>query len=56
MTPEEYMVLGEDHFVFLAPCSTALASSVPEICHGVTNFDRASFNQTFNQSGNGFLS
>lgn len=54
--PEEHMVPGQDHFIFLAPCSAALASVVPEICHDAPNFDRVAFHQTFNQSIVAFFS
>lgn len=48
--PEEHIVPGEDHYVFLAPCGAALAAAVPEICHDTPKFDRAAFHQTFNQA------
>jgi predicted dienelactone hydrolase len=55
-TPEEHIVPGQDHFVFLAPCSAALAGAVPAICHDAPGFDRASFHQTFDQSVVAFFS
>jgi predicted dienelactone hydrolase len=48
--PEEHVVPGEDHYIFLAPCSAALAAAVPEICHDTANFDRAAFHRAFNQA------
>jgi predicted dienelactone hydrolase len=46
--PEEHIVPNENHFVFLAPCSNALAAAVPEICHDAPGFDRAAFHRNFN--------
>ncbi len=46
--PEEHVVKDADHFVFLAPCSTALMQAVPSICHDPTGFDRAAFHRSFN--------
>jgi len=54
--PEEHIVPGADHFVFLAPCSVALAAAVPSICQDAPGFDRAAFHSTFNQSVVGFFS
>jgi predicted dienelactone hydrolase len=48
--PEEHIVPGQDHYVFLAPCSAALAAAVPDICHDTANFDRAAFHRTFDQA------
>jgi predicted dienelactone hydrolase len=48
--PEEHIVPGQDHYVFLAPCSAALAVAVPDICHDTVNFDRAAFHRTFDQA------
>ncbi len=48
--PEEHIVPGQDHYVFLAPCSAALASAVPEICHDTGDFDRAAFHKNFNDA------
>jgi predicted dienelactone hydrolase len=48
--PEEHVVPGQDHYVFLAPCSADLAAAVPEICHDTANFDRAAFHRAFNQA------
>jgi predicted dienelactone hydrolase len=54
--PEEQTVPGEDHFIFLAPCSAALAAAVPEICHDAAGFDRAAFHRTFDESVVAFFS
>ncbi len=53
---EEHTVPGQDHYVFLAPCSPALAAAVPEICHDTTDFDRAAFHKSFNQAVVAFFS
>ena len=50
MPVEEHVVPGQDHHIFLAPCSAALASAVPQICHDNPGFNRAVFHQSFNQS------
>jgi predicted dienelactone hydrolase len=47
---EEHVVPGVDHFVFLAPCSEALARAAPQICRDVRGFDRAAFHREFNQA------
>lgn len=47
---EEHIVPGQDHYVFLAPCSAALAAAVPEICHDTADFDRAVFHKSFNDA------
>jgi predicted dienelactone hydrolase len=54
--PEEHMVPGVDHFVFLAPCNDALAAEAPGICQDAPGFDRAAFHHEFNQSVVGFFS
>ena len=48
--PDSHLVQGADHFVFLAPCSDALAAAVPQICHDPGGFDRAAFHRGFNRS------
>lgn len=55
-SPEEHVLSDEDHFIFLAPCSAALAAAVPQICHDTPDFDRVAFHQTFNQSVVAFFS
>lgn len=48
--PDSHLVQGADHFVFLAPCSEALAKVAAQICQDPTGFDRAAFHRAFNQS------
>jgi len=48
--PDTHLVQGADHFVFLAPCSDALAAAAPQICQDPAGFDRAAFHRAFNQS------
>jgi predicted dienelactone hydrolase len=48
--PEEHVVPGTDHFVFLAPCSEALAEAAPQICRDAPGFDRAAFHRELNES------
>jgi predicted dienelactone hydrolase len=48
--PDSHVVQGAGHFVFLAPCSEALAVDAPQICQDPAGFDRAAFHRAFNQS------
>jgi predicted dienelactone hydrolase len=48
--PDSRLVQGADHFVFLAPCSEALAGAAPQICQDPAGVDRAAFHRAFNQS------
>jgi predicted dienelactone hydrolase len=48
--PDSHLVEGADHFVFLAPCSEALAAAAAQICQDPAGFDRAAFHRAFNQS------
>ena len=48
--PEEHVVPGAAHYIFLAPCSAALAKAVPSICHDAPGFDRRAFHASFNKS------
>jgi predicted dienelactone hydrolase len=48
--PEDQLVPGADHFVFLAPCSDALRAAAPEICQDAPGFDRAAFHRAFNKA------
>jgi predicted dienelactone hydrolase len=48
--PDSHLVQGADHFVFLAPCSDALAAAAAQICQDPAGFDRAAFHRAFNQS------
>ena len=50
MHPDSHLVQGADHFVFLAPCSDALAEAAAQICQDPAGFDRAAFHRAFNQS------
>jgi predicted dienelactone hydrolase len=47
---DSHIVQGADHFVFLAPCSEALAAAAAQICQDPAGFDRAAFHRAFNQS------
>lgn len=46
--PEERLVPRAGHFVFLPPCTDALAKQVPQICTDDAGFDRAAFHRVFN--------
>jgi predicted dienelactone hydrolase len=46
--PEYHVVTNAGHFAFLAPCTPALASLVPDICHDPEGFDRVAFHREFN--------
>ena len=48
--PEEHVVPGVDHFVFLAPCSRALAKVAPIICADPPGFSREEFHDSFNRT------
>jgi predicted dienelactone hydrolase len=48
--PEEHVVPGVDHFVFLAPCSEALAKAASSICTDLPGFSREEFHESFNRS------
>jgi predicted dienelactone hydrolase len=48
--PTERIVPGADHFVFLAPCSDALAKAAPAICTDSPGVDRVAFHQEFNRA------
>jgi predicted dienelactone hydrolase len=56
IAPEEHTVPGQDHFIFLSPCSEALAAAVPEICQDAPGFDRTAFHHKFDQSVVAFFS
>jgi predicted dienelactone hydrolase len=45
--PDYQVVANAGHFAFLAPCTPALADSVPEICRDPTGFDRVAFHREF---------
>jgi predicted dienelactone hydrolase len=46
--PEYRLEPGAGHFDFLAPCTSALAAAVPEICTSAPGFDRAAFHARMN--------
>ena len=41
--PDYHVVPAADHFDFLAPCSAALAKTIPMSCQERRRFDRAAF-------------
>ena len=45
-----HRVPSADHFAFIAPCSTALAERVPEICQDPPGFDRMAFHHDVNEA------
>jgi predicted dienelactone hydrolase len=46
--PDYRVVPNAGHFAFLAPCSSALATMVPDICRDPAGFDRVAFHAEFN--------
>jgi predicted dienelactone hydrolase len=48
--PEYHVVPNAGHFVFLAPCTPALANAAPEGCRDPAGFDRAAFHSEFNNA------
>ncbi len=42
------MIEGAGHFVFLAPCSAALARAVPAICTDPPGIDRVAIHEKLN--------
>ena len=48
--PDEHVVPGLGHFVFLAPCSPALRKASPAICIDPPEFDREEFHGSFNRT------
>lgn len=48
--PDEHVVPDAGHFDFLAPCDSAMAMRVPEICTSAPGFDRRAFHQDFNRA------
>jgi predicted dienelactone hydrolase len=47
--PEFHRVRGSSHFAFLAPCSTELSKTDPELCVDEKGFDRVAFHREFNE-------
>jgi predicted dienelactone hydrolase/intracellular septation protein A len=52
---ELHLVPSADHFAFIAPCSSALAERVPDICQDPPGFDRTAFHRDFNAAVVGFF-
>jgi predicted dienelactone hydrolase len=48
--PEQHVLPNADHFVFVAPCSEALAKVAPVLCQDASGFDRKAFHEKFNQA------
>ncbi|CAM3440149.1 alpha/beta hydrolase family protein [Paracidovorax anthurii] len=46
--PEWHVASGAAHFAFLAPCSPAMATTLPGLCRDGAGFDRVAFHATFN--------
>jgi glyoxylase-like metal-dependent hydrolase (beta-lactamase superfamily II) len=46
--PDVHTVVGAGHFVFLSPCSEALAAVAPTICHDAVGVDRRAVHAEFN--------
>jgi len=54
--PDQHVVPNVDHFVFLAPCSVALAQAAPAICQDPPGFDRKAFHEEFDRAVIAFFS
>ncbi|HEY0746944.1 MAG TPA: hypothetical protein VGD63_09615 [Steroidobacteraceae bacterium] len=48
--PDSHTVEGADHFVFLAPCSEAMAATAPQVCQDASGIDRTAFHRALNRS------
>ncbi len=48
--PEYHLVVGADHFDFLAPCYAEQARRLPMICTSRPGFDRLAFHEAFNKA------
>jgi predicted dienelactone hydrolase len=46
--PDYRVQHGSAHFAFLAPCSEAMAKTLPEICNDASGFDRVAFHAQLN--------
>jgi predicted dienelactone hydrolase len=46
--PEYQLIEGAGHYVFLAPCSAAMAARIPEICRDPLGIDRAAIHVRLN--------
>jgi predicted dienelactone hydrolase len=47
---DEHVVPAAGHYVFLAPCSDALAKVAPQICQDGPGFSRGAFHEAFNRA------
>jgi predicted dienelactone hydrolase len=48
--PEYHVVPDAGHYDFLAPCDSATAEEVPEICTSAPGFDRSAFHERFDKA------
>lgn len=48
--PEYHVVPNAGHYDFLAPCDSAMASQLPEICTSAPGFDRRAFHEEFDEA------
>jgi predicted dienelactone hydrolase len=48
--PEYHVVSDAGHYDFLAPCDSAMAEELPEICTSAPGFDRSSFHERFDDA------
>ena len=46
--PDWHIAANAAHFAFLAPCSPAMESAMPDICRDGPGFDRTAFHSAFN--------
>jgi predicted dienelactone hydrolase len=46
--PDWHVAANAAHFAFLAPCSPAMESLMPDICRDGSGFDRVAFHAAFN--------
>lgn len=48
-------IVGSDHWVYLAPCSSELAAAAPEICHDAPGIDRAALHVQIGEAALAFF-
>lgn len=48
--PEWHLVANAAHFAFLAPCSSAMTETLPDLCRDGQGFNRVGFHMDFNAS------
>jgi predicted dienelactone hydrolase len=48
--PEYHVVPNAGHYDFLAPCDSAMAAELPEICTSAPNFHRSTFHERFDEA------